>query len=148
VYKALTIPTIVFNSELNKKYQTSPLSEEDKKNYLQRIKAYMELEKPYLNANFTLNDLSKEISVPIRYVSQVLNETLNQKFYDHVNQYRIEETKRILSDSSQIDKNISEILYETGFNAKSVFNKSFKKHVGVTPREFREQCQKQAIEKN
>jgi len=34
-------------------------------------------------------------------------------------------------------KTILEILYETGFNSKSVFNTFFKKYTKMTPTEFR-----------
>lgn len=142
VYKALTMPIVSVHADVLKKYKTSPLNETDKKRFLQRIDSFMRVERPYLEPTFTLNDLAKKTSVPIRYVSQVLNETLNQKFYDYVNQYRIEETKKMLSDPSLSGKNITEVFYDAGFNAKSVFNKAFKKHVGLTPRQFRERHQK------
>jgi AraC-like DNA-binding protein len=138
VYKALIMPAVFLDSIYNKKYKTSPLAESDKIRYLQRIDACMKTDRPYLNPALTLNDLSKKASVPTQYISQILNETLNQKFYDYINAYRIEETKNRLSDPHQSGKTITEIYLESGFNSKSVFNAAFKKLIGMTPREFRE----------
>jgi len=36
-----------------------------------------------------------------------------------------------------VKKTVLEILYETGFNSKSVFNTAFKKHTGMTPTQFK-----------
>ena len=93
--------------------------------------------KLYREPLLTIKDISEKTSVPSHYVSQILNETLKEKFYDYVNKYRIEECKRILSGLSQNEKTILEVLYDVGFNSKSVFNNAFKKHVGMTPSEFK-----------
>jgi len=54
-----------------------------------------------------------------------------------VNSYRIEEAKKFFSDPVNRKKTVLEILYEVGFNSKSVFNNAFKKHTGITPTQFR-----------
>ena len=57
-------------------------------------------------------------------------------FYEFINHYRIEEAKAMLAESCQ-GKTITDIYTAAGFNSKSVFNTFFKKHVGMTPSEYR-----------
>jgi len=137
VYKGLGTPEVFNGLDKNQKYKTSPLKEEDKKRYLQKMEVCMLEQKLYRESLLTLKDVAKKAGVPPHYVSQILNEILNEKFYDYVNRYRIEESKRILLSQSQNEKTILEVLYDVGFNSKSVFNNAFKKHVGMTPSEFK-----------
>ena len=46
------------------------------------------------------------------------------------------EAKRRLSDPANTD-NILQVMYEAGFNSKSVFNTAFKKATGMTPTQYR-----------
>ena len=137
VYKALEFPELFRNLPEVKKYQTSPLTDELIIKYQDRIEACMQNEKLYLNPSLTLNDLANKAGIPARYISQVLNEVMQKKFYDYVNQYRIEESKRILADPESNKKTILAIIYDVGFNSKSVFHTAFKKYVGMTPCEYR-----------
>jgi len=137
VYKGLQMPEVFNGLENGQKYKTSPLKEEDKKRYLEKMEACMSEQKLYREPLLTLKDIAEKASVPAHYVSQILNETLNEKFYDYINRYRIEECKKILSTQSQNNKTILEVLYHVGFNSKSVFNNAFKKNVGMTPSEFK-----------
>ena len=140
VFRALHQPDL-FKQNLfrrySQKYRTSPLQTDDKSRFLKRVEQCMVEEKLYLKSELTLNDLSDASKVPMRYISQILNEVLNRHFNDYVNQYRIEFAKQQLISTDFKDKTILEILYDAGFNSKSVFNKAFKNHVGVTPRQFR-----------
>ena len=136
-YHCLKWPEVFSGVNHKSKYEKSPLSESDKKKYLNKLKAVMASDKPHLNPSITLYDLSKKIAVPSHYLSQILNTCLNQNFFDFVNTYRVEESKKLLTESDNGRKTILEILYETGFNSKSVFNVAFKKHTGMTPSQFR-----------
>lgn len=138
VLKGLQVqPIFNGNDHVENKYRTSPLTDEDKARYLDKMESTMQDKKPYLNPSMTLADLSKLSSIPMHYMSQILNEVLNQRFYEYVNQYRIEESKRLLSHPSTKKHTILETLYKAGFNSKSVFNAAFKKHVGMTPSEYK-----------
>jgi len=137
VYKGLKQPEIYAGIEDKPKYESSPLTEADIEQYLKKMTAYMQSEKPYLNPSLTITNLSKKLSIPSRQLSQVINQSLNKNFFDFVNSYRIEEAKRYLSDYSNNRKTVLEILYEVGFNSKSSFNNVFKKHTGMTPTEFK-----------
>jgi len=94
-------------------------------------------EKPYLNPSLTINELGRKISVSPRALSQIINESLGVNFFDFVNSYRVEEAKQFLTDHSNQNRNILDILLDVGFNSKSVFNRVFKKYTGMTPSEFK-----------
>ena len=120
-----------------KKYEKSRLNTFKIKSYQKKLIEYMDNKNPYLNPLLSLTDLANALLIPHRELSQIINETCHQHFYDFVNQYRIEESKRLLKDSSNGEKTILEIAYSIGFNSKSAFNTAFKKHTSITPTEFR-----------
>ena len=121
----------------NKKYEKSLLKNSEKKVYQRKLVDYMEKHKPYRDASLTLTDLSKHLSITMCYLSQVINESFNQNFNDFINGYRIKESQHLLLNHSNGKMTILEIAYKVGFNSKSAFNTAFKKHTGVTPKEFK-----------
>lgn len=143
LFKALNNPGLFRNIDSKLKL-VSDIILEDKKvepetlnEDLVKLKKYMDDEKPFLNPALTIQDISKEIKVPVRELSVLINHQLGQHFYDFVNTYRIENAMEILKDSSKSKVTVLEILYEVGFNSKSSFNTAFKKHTGNTPTNFR-----------
>ena len=138
VYKGLKQPEIFSGIESKLKYGKSTISKSDSESYLKKLSFYMKKEKPYLIPSLTINELADKLSIPSRHLSQVINESLNQNFFDFVNSYRIEEAKHILLDNSDGKRTILQIVFETGFNSKSVFNSAFKKHTGMTPSEMKQ----------
>lgn len=101
------------------------------------LEEFMTTKKPYLNPSLTIRILAEAIQMNSRDLSVLINQHLEKHFFDFVNEYRIEEAKRILQDSSKKDFTVLEILYQVGFNSKSSFNTAFKKHTGLTPTQFR-----------
>ena len=99
----------------------------------------MSKDKLFLDPELSVDKLSKVSGTSPRNISQVINEILNQNFYEFVNSYRISAAKEQLEDPQETDKTVLEILYSVGFNSKSVFNSSFKKSTGLTPTEYRRQ---------
>ncbi|PLX12240.1 MAG: hypothetical protein C0597_13735 [Marinilabiliales bacterium] len=53
-----------------------------------------------------------------------------------MNQYRIEEFKRLASSPKNHQFTLLSLAYECGFNSKSSFNRYFKKSTGVTPSQY------------
>ena len=99
----------------------------------------MEHDKPFLNPAITINELAKRVEIPARSLSYIINKKYKINFFDFINQYRIQESKRLLSDASKIQPTILSVLYDAGFNSKSVFNTAFRKFEGMTPSQFRKQ---------
>ncbi|MDZ7319119.1 MAG: helix-turn-helix domain-containing protein [candidate division KSB1 bacterium] len=141
VYKGLKYPEFFAGIKEKPKYAQSRLTREASEKYLQRLENFMQGNKPYLDPSLSLNRLARCLKIPSRDLSQVINNLLQQNFFDYVNYYRIEEAKRLLASSDLNRKTILEILYEVGFNSKSVFNSAFKKHTGMTPTEYKRSIQ-------
>ncbi len=137
VYKSMHQPQIQFGIESRPKYQASPLTEAQKKQYLGQLKSVMDEQKPYLDPMLTLPVLARKAHIPPRYLSQILNECLNRSFFDYINARRIEESKRLLRENTpRPGRTVLEILLEVGFNSKSSFNTAFKRYTGMTPTSF------------
>ncbi len=98
----------------------------------------MNKKKPYLNPKLTLSELAQSLNIPTNHLSQIINNNLNQHFFDFVNGYRIRKAMDILKNPEKRKLTILEILYEVGFNSKSSFNTEFKKYTNQTPTQFRE----------
>jgi AraC-like DNA-binding protein len=137
VYKAISFPSIFANLNFEKKYKNSPLTEMEMSKILDMLKNQMAVNKPYLSPEYSLKELSASSGIPQHHISQVLSNKLGTNFYDFVNRYRIEESLKWLKSKDSEDKNILEILYEVGFNSKSVFNSSFRRFIGTTPSEYK-----------
>ncbi len=136
IYMGLRQPVIFMGiaNEMHKKYS---LSKSLREKYLNQLLVYMEKEEPYLNPDLTLLELAEKVYIPPRSLSEVINISLNQNFYDFVNSYRIRASKRLLSDSKSGFKTVLEVLFEVGFNSKSSFNTAFKRSTGMTPTQFK-----------
>lgn len=134
IFIILKQPVLFFET---KKYEKSIFSGTDVEKYKKDLLLYMTQNKPYLDPNISLNKLAKNINLTKTYLSQLLNDEFKQNFYDFINKYRIEESKKLLADQSHSKKAIIEIIYEVGFNSKSTFNSAFKKFTGLTPKEFK-----------
>jgi AraC-like DNA-binding protein len=143
IYKGLTTPELFIElpeTPVKNKYSGSLLSPEQSSRFAEKLKEFMEKEKPFLEPEITLQELSSRVGINPRYVSQVINERFNKNFFEFVNYYRVEEAKTQLVTDSGIEKTVLEILYECGFNSKSVFNTFFKKSTGLTPSQYRKRC--------
>lgn len=124
------------------KYQKTRLRDEQTQAIAARISQLFEDERPYLNPEFTLTALAERLEIPAHHVSQVLNDHFAKSFYDMVNAHRVKELKRRLSDPQHSAEKILSIGLDCGFSSKSTLNANFKKHTGLTPREYRDQLVK------
>lgn len=106
---------------------------------IEQVKHAMEQDKVFLRANLNIEQFSAIIDLPVKDVSSVINKHFGTNFFEFVNSYRVEEAKQLLSDPSQADKTILDILLESGFNSKSAFHRFFKRLAGMPPSEYRKQ---------
>ncbi|MEM8890379.1 MAG: helix-turn-helix domain-containing protein [Bacteroidota bacterium] len=121
---------------LKEKYAKSSLSKQDIEKYGLKIKEYFEKQRAFIDPEFNLNRLSKDLALEKHKVSQILGDYFEASFYDLLNQYRIEEVCRQLLSSRQENYSILGIAFDCGYQSKSSFNTAFKKIKGITPSAF------------
>jgi AraC-like DNA-binding protein len=123
------------------KYRKSALTLEMSEKIMHRLNDTMKHNKPYLDSNLTLPKLAKMVATSSNYLSQVINEQMDMKFFDFINSYRIKVAKELLINPLPHTPTILDIAMESAFNSKSAFYSAFKKQVGVTPAEFKKHIQ-------
>ena len=119
------------------KYKTINMNEIEAHAIAKKIKTAMDQKKLYLNPDFNLDSLSEVIGINKNYLSYVLNDTLKSNFFNFVNQYRVEEVKKIIKSGKSDHLTLIAIAFDSGFNSKASFNSTFKKITGITPSQFR-----------
>ncbi len=119
------------------RYVSSHLTEEQAQITLRKLQVLMEQQHLYRDSELTLATLAQKVHLNMNYLSRILNQHLNKKFGDYVNEYRIAECKRLLADPAQAGRSALDIGLDAGFNAKSSYYRLFKEATGLTPVEFR-----------
>ncbi len=127
----------VEHCEASEKYEKSALTDVQAKEILDTIDDLMRADRLYLESNITLDKIATLTKTQPQYLSQAINQYLEVNFYEFIARYRIEHAKAELKDQPQ--KSVLDIAMSAGFNAKSTFNLTFKKIMGLTPSDYRKQ---------
>jgi AraC-like DNA-binding protein len=122
-------------SQQNGEYKTNSRKSADDL-FVKKLIDFMDNEKPYLDNKLSLYDLASSLDVSIYYLSQILNNEIHANFYEFVNNYRINEVKKMFSKNENSRFTILTIAFECGFNSKASFNRIFKNVTGQTPSEY------------
>ncbi|MDH7446509.1 helix-turn-helix domain-containing protein [Aquimarina sp. 2201CG14-23] len=102
----------------------------------ERIQEFMEKEKPFLNPDLNLTELSKMLNIPSSTISDTINSGFHKNFNDFVNSYRVQAVQMMLQEGKQQQLSLLGIAYECGFNSKATFNRVFKKLTDTSPSQY------------
>ncbi|WP_228408184.1 MULTISPECIES: helix-turn-helix domain-containing protein [unclassified Chryseobacterium] len=111
------------------------VSETMVKKFQKVVDNYFEKDLHLQNGLPTVNYLADKLSVSTRYLSDVLKQETGKTALEHIHIYLIKEAKNLLLSS---ENNVSGIAYDLGFESPSYFTRLFKKFVGLTPVQYRE----------
>jgi AraC-like DNA-binding protein len=84
--------------------------------------------------NLTLTRLARRCALPARQISRAVNRVQKRNVSQFVNDIRLSEACRLLRESPL---SITQVIYESGFQTKSNFNREFLRVTGKTPRQWR-----------
>ncbi len=127
-----------FEEDIKRKYASSGLTLEGEKDLVKRITALFDKEKIFVDPKLNMSRLAEILEVPASYVSQSINNQLNLNFADYLNQWKVDEAKRLLKIRENHRLTLLYIAHKSGFKSSSAFNSAFRKLESTTPSKFRE----------
>ena len=99
---------------------------------------YVDMAKRYIDINYSkqikVEDIADNIGVDRKYLRNLFFKYLGVSTKDYLTDVRIEKAKEMLAQSSVA---VGEIALAVGYSDALAFSKLFKKHVGVSPSEYR-----------
>ena len=118
------------------KVETTPETESAARETLVvALEEYMSHEEHWLNPSLTLQDMAADLDTNRTYLSEYFNNTLNTNFYDYLNGFRIKYACKILLADTTLP--IAQVREQSGFKSRTTFNRTFEKHTGSNPTEYR-----------
>lgn len=100
------------------------------------IENQMEKDKLFLLAGYAINDLSKQLNIPLYQISKSLNMIKGLGFLDYINQKRIHYCKTHFTEDEWRKYSIEAIALKSGFSNRNTFTRAFKKFQGSLPSAF------------
>ena len=120
--------------DIPEKYASKKIERKEANRLISELNKSMLKNQFYKNTDVKLSNIAKELHISSHQLSQLLNDNLGKSFALFINEYRIEEAKRILKENNQ--HTLEVIGFESGFSSKSTFYATFKKVVGLTPSQY------------
>lgn len=113
---------------------------ETRREYLKRINAVLDFVETHLDADLSLECLSKKAHYSPYHFHRVFSIVVGEKLSAFVNRKRIERIASILL----VDQNIplKNLAYKYGFNSDNSFSRAFKKYYGISPTKFKSEGKK------
>ncbi len=111
---------------------------EKKSEVIGNIRDYVKEAVDYINENYfeelTLSGLSEKYAVESSYFSRLFKQETGENLMLYIASRRMEKAKELMRRE---DINIAEVAFMVGYDDYTYFSKVFKKHTGVSPREYR-----------
>lgn len=124
-----------------KKVIAQPLDESK----IELVERAINEQKIYLENNINLERFAEAAGLKPRVLSNILHTHYQLNFFDFINGLRVEEAKRLLASPDMANTSILDIIYKSGFNSQSSFQRIFKRATGCTPSEYRRNAQNPSL---
>lgn len=126
----------VIKTEIIKRhYEKSKIKDIDVEAVLAELHHIMENQKAFASEDISIKIVAGELGVTTHQLSEILNKNLKKNFNSFINDYRIDESKKILIDEP--DRTITSIAMAVGFNSNTAFSTIFLKTTGFSPKNYR-----------
>lgn len=100
------------------------------------LKTQQIVEANYVDANLSLSFVAENIGVNMSYLSHQFKDSLGVTFTDYLNMFRIQKSMELLRSSDQ-NMTLNAVAVSCGFSSVQNYIRVFKKHVGMTPGQYR-----------
>ena len=121
---------------LVEKYRTVSVSAEECERLACRLERVMREERPYMQPDLKVADLAARLDISAHTLSYLFSQHLQRNYYDYINDFRIEEFKRLVDTDEQGKYTLTALSERCGFSSRASFFRYFKKSTGITPSEY------------
>ena len=104
---------------------------------MQRIDELMRQDKLFRKSDLSVSDIAQRLGENPRTVSAAINAGRQVNFKTYINEFRVEEAKRLLDEDSANRRTVDAIGAEAGFANRSSFYRVFKRSQGISPTDYR-----------
>lgn len=103
--------------------------------WAEKLAKRLESHEDYLNPDLKLGGLAESIGTNSSVLSKVINSIHGKNFNDFINGQRCSAFQQRIGAAEHLQHTLLSIALDCGFNSKSTFNRAFRKHTGISPRE-------------
>lgn len=100
----------------------------------EKVQSVMETKRPYLDEDFSLQDLATEVFTNKTYLSKTINLFSGRNFRQYVNYYRVQYSIELMKQDKHL--RVSELAMMSGFHTVVTYNMAFKLNTNETPSEY------------
>ena len=108
----------------------------EQQNYSLIITHVLQYLESHYQQDLSLSEVAKVVSVNPSYLSSLIKKETGKNFIDIIIEARLEHAKKLLQNPCH---RINEVADLSGFKDYAYFYQTFKKHVGLSPKEYRNQ---------
>lgn len=125
----------ISSTKIDKTTDEEPIDAQ-KKDIFNKIETLIIAEKLFTEPKLTVDFLATALDVNALKLTSIIKQFSDKNFNDFINEFRITFAKELLLDEAYKNYTITSIGLESGFNSKSSFYATFKKHTNLTPTEY------------
>jgi AraC-like DNA-binding protein len=122
-----------FESIIAKNSEIIEEKDTDKKILFDKLNTILKEQKLFTQPKLNVEYLANEVGISSSKLSNIIKQYADKNFNDFINEHRIGLAKNLLKHKDYKNYTITSIGLESGFNSKSAFYYTFKKHTGITP---------------
>ena len=123
-------------TKLNYTSKKIPLAESKLIELVLKLERIMDQNKYYLNANYSLANLSSDTDIPVSTIREVIATSKYKNFSEYINSFRIAHAEQLISNGYLDTYSIEFLCKDSGFQSEVTFYRVFKKVHNCTPKEF------------
>ncbi len=131
--KALAIILDILSTVIEERRKNEKYNKNLMKDYVTQALSYIELN--YNKASLTLIEVSAALNINPNYLSRLFTSVLNMPFSKYLIMLRLQKACALIKNTDMYFKTISSCV---GYDDNLYFSRIFKKYLGVTPKEYRE----------
>lgn len=109
------------------------------------LKRQLEANLFYRNSELSLRSLAEELEIHPHELSRIINLGTGKNFNDLINDYRVNDVIFKMKDPAFDHITLLGIAFDSGFNSKTTFNRTFKNMTGKTPADYKSALKRATI---